>query len=78
MTEYNEFNPDTFIDITDVFDIKREALKQLATQRVLADYYSEYGLRRGWQARTLKGNKSIRYAEGFVRFRPWVGKLFPL
>ena len=78
MTEYNEFNPDTFIDITEVFEIKLQALKQLETQSVLTNYYREYGLRRGWQARTLQGKSEIQYAEGFVRFRPWVGDFFPL
>ncbi|MGQ9630645.1 MAG: glucose 1-dehydrogenase [bacterium] len=77
MTEYNEFNPDTFIDITAFFELKMKALRELRTQSALLDFYTDYGLRRGWQARSISGNPEIKYAEGFVRFRPWVGDFFP-
>ena len=77
MTEYNEFNPDTFIDITGVFDLKKSALKELSTQKELVDYYSDYGLHRGWQARFLSYDSKIKYAESFIRHRPWVGNFFP-
>jgi 4-oxalomesaconate hydratase len=77
MTEYNQFNPDTFIDITEVFDVKIAALKELGTQKELVNYYTDYGLHRGWQARALSGDSKIKYAEAFIRFRPWVGDFFP-
>lgn len=71
-TEFNGFNPDTFVDVSETFATKVEALKQLKSQPVLQDWYTNYGQRRGWQARTYSGNQSIQYAEGFVTYRPRV------
>jgi 4-oxalomesaconate hydratase len=71
-TEFNEFNPDTFVDVTETFEVKLAALARFAAQPVLVDWYTQTGLRRGWQARTYSGNQSIRYAEGFVGYRPRV------
>jgi 4-oxalomesaconate hydratase len=71
-TEFNEFNPDTFVDVTESFAVKLEALGQFGAQPVLVDWYTQYGRRRGWQARTYSGNAKIEYAEGFVRYRPQV------
>ena len=71
-TEFNGFNPDTFVDVTETFPKKIEALAQFKAQPVLQDWYTQYGLRRGWQARSYSGNSAIQYAEGFVRYRPRV------
>jgi 4-oxalomesaconate hydratase len=71
-TEFNGFNPDTFVDVTDTFALKLEALARFKAQPVLQDWYRQYGERRGWQARSYSGRAAIKYAEGFVRYRPQV------
>jgi 4-oxalomesaconate hydratase len=71
-TEFNAFNPDTYVDVSATFATKIEALAKLKSQPVLRDWYTDYGQRRGWQARTYSGNQSIQYAEAFVTYRPRV------
>ncbi len=56
--------PDEYVDITEVFEQKVEALKQLATQPDLVEHYTACNKWRG-----LKCGRP--YAEGFVR---WVRK----
>jgi 4-oxalomesaconate hydratase len=76
-TEFEEFRPDTYIDITDTFDQKLRALKELKSQLQLPEWYTNYALQRGLQARSFSGNQSIKYAEAFARYRAWVGQFFP-
>ncbi len=54
-----------------------QALCLLKSQLQLPDWYSTYAQQRGLQARQFSGNMDIRYAEGFARYRPWVGQVFP-
>jgi len=77
--EFTAFRPDTYIDITEVYDRKMRALKELAaTQGVLPDFYAECATKRGREARGFSGKQGIIYAEGFVRMYPWAGEFFPL
>jgi 4-oxalomesaconate hydratase len=57
------FVPDHFVDITDVFEKKMEALRKLETQPQLIEYYTTCARWRGLEA-------GCRYAEGFVRWAP--------
>ena len=57
------FVPDHYVDITDVFEHKMEAIKTLKAQPVLVERYNTCGLWRGLEVRRP-------YAEGFVRFAP--------
>jgi len=57
------FAPDHYVDITDVFEQKMEALRKLETQPQLIEYYTTCGRWRGLEA-------GCRYAEGFVRWAP--------
>ena len=59
------FVPDHYVDITDVFDQKIEALKQLPTQPNLVEQYTACARWRGLEA-------GCRYAEAFVRWSPKV------
>ncbi len=73
MTEFNEFNPDTYVDITETYPQKMEALAAYKeSQPELTERYGRYAEQRGEQARTVSGRQSIRYAEGFKRYRPQV------
>jgi 4-oxalomesaconate hydratase len=64
----SRFLPDTFVDITDVFDRKRDALKELAAQPVLVGSYEVIGRYRAMEAGTTAGMGGCKYAEAFVKF----------
>jgi 4-oxalomesaconate hydratase len=57
------FVPDHYIDISDVFELKIEALKTLKAQPILVERYTTCNRWRGIEVRRP-------YAEGFVRFAP--------
>jgi len=57
------FVPDHYVDISDVFDQKIEALKKLAAQPQLVGYYTTCNRWRGLEIRRP-------YAEAFVRWAP--------
>lgn len=61
--ELSGFIPDTFIDITSVFEKKLEAMACMGAQNYLRDYYAELASRRGNHARRISGQKNIQYAE---------------
>ncbi len=77
-SEFNGFQIDTYVDITDVFDQKLAAVAKFEAQPHLVDYYRRCGERRGEQATNwLRGRGAVRYAEGFRRYTPHVGALLP-
>ena len=79
LTEVEAFRPDVYVDITDVWELKRQALEAFArAQGFLEPWYTEVALRRGFQARRLAGDEGIRFAEAFERTLPWVGDHLPL
>jgi len=57
------FVPDHYVDISDVFEQKMEALRKLETQPQLIEFYTTCARWRGLEA-------GCRYAEGFVRWAP--------
>src|SRR5258705_84769 len=66
-TEQCEWIPNTFLDITEVWDIKRRAIECMAGQEHLWDYYTRVALQRGVQAKRNIGITAaldIKYAEG--------------
>ena len=79
LTELEGFNPDSYVDITDVWPLKLEALKAFGrAQASLEPWYTDVAKRRGFQARGLSGRSEITYAEAFERTSPWVGRHLPL
>jgi 4-oxalomesaconate hydratase len=54
-TEYSGFMPDVLLDISDVWDVKLEAMHCMEGQTHLWDYYTDVGRRRGTQARRNSG-----------------------
>ncbi|KYH30686.1 PIG-L deacetylase family protein [Neomoorella mulderi] len=74
--EFCNFNPDVFIDITDVMDLKVQAMKVVASQTYLHENYTRRAEYRGYLAGRIAGDKNIKYAEAFKRFAPFVGKFF--
>ena len=64
----SRFLPDTFVDISDVFDRKMKALEQLAAQPVLPGLYELTGRYRAMEANHTAGMSGCTHAEGFVKF----------
>ena len=79
LTDLEGFKPDFYIDITDVWEVKLEALKTFhRAQGFLEFWYTDLARQRAFQARSLSGYSEIKYAEAFERTRPWVGTHLPL
>jgi 4-oxalomesaconate hydratase len=74
-TEQCEWMPNTFLDITDVWDIKRRAIETMAGQEHLWHYYTRVAQQRGVQAKRnigITAMRAIEYAEGYMRLTPAV------
>ena len=79
LTELEGFNPDLYIDITDVWEVKVEALESFhRAQGFLVSSYTDVARRRALQAQRLSSRMDIQYAEAFERVFPWVGDCLPL
>ena len=68
--ELCSFTPTVYVDITPVFERKREAMSHMAAQRYLQEYYTQRAEQRGNHARKVTGNQNIRQAEAFQRLLP--------
>lgn len=80
MSEFNAFKINTYIDIGDTVEIKYEAISRFKAQPQLAGFYDQCALTRGMQANDWERSLGlgITHAEGFVRYTPFIGDLFPL
>ena len=67
------YAPDIYIDITNEMQAKMQAMLAGSAQNVLAEAYDKRNGYRGHLASKLSGNKNIRYAETYCRFKPYVG-----
>jgi 4-oxalomesaconate hydratase len=70
------FYPNTFLDITPVFEKKRAAMEVMGAQGYLREYYSQRASQRANHARRICGDKEIKFAEAFQRITPTVLKGF--
>ena len=68
--ELCSFTPSVYVDITPVFERKREAMSHMAAQRYLQENYTQRAEQRGNHARKVTGNQEIRQAEAFQRLLP--------
>ena len=74
-TEQCEWVPNTFLDITEVWDIKHRAIRCMAGQEHLWEYYTRVAQQRGVQAKRnigISASRNIEYAEAFQRLTPAV------
>jgi len=71
-TEACGFVPNTYVDITAVFEKKRQAMAAMKAQKYLQQHYAERAEHRANQARRITGRKDIRHAEAFTRVFPLV------
>lgn len=74
----NEYHPNVWVDITDVYDAKLEGLRTAWSHGMLDITYPLCAELRGQQARLLSGNSGIKYAEAFVTDTPYVGDRLPI
>jgi 4-oxalomesaconate hydratase len=72
--ELCDFTPNTFVDITPVFEQKQKAMEVMKAQSYLQSYYTELASRRGNHARRISGMQEIKFAEAMQRTLPWVVK----
>ena len=70
--ELCNFTPTTFVDITEVWEAKVQAMAAMQAQAYLQTYYAQRGEQRGNHARRASGNQAVRYAEAFQRVIPQV------
>lgn len=75
-TEISDYKPGTIIDISPVFDRKKEAMACFKAQKHLIEYYTARGLMRGNHARRISGNNGYVAAESFSNFFPTVSGEF--
>lgn len=74
-TEQCGWIPNTFLDITEVWDTKRQAIEAMAGQEHLWEYYTRVALQRGVQAKRnigITAARNIKYAEAYMRLTPTV------
>lgn len=77
--EFNDFEIDTFVDISDVIQQKIQAVTLFQAQPQLVGYYTKCAEDRGFQANDWsRGRKKIQYAEGLKRYTPYLGNTLPL
>lgn len=69
--EQCEWKPQVLLDITEVWDKKRQAFELMNAQEHLWEYYTRVALQRGAQAARNSGQK-IKYAEAYQRVFPQV------
>ncbi len=74
--EFVGFNPNIYIDITDVMEQKCAAMEAISAQEYLISTYRLRANYRGELARKIVHNKKIEFAEAFCRFYPYVGNEF--
>jgi len=72
--ELCDFTPNTFVDITPVMELKRQAMEGIQAQSYLQSYYTELASRRGNHARRISGMQEVKFAEAMQRTLPWVVK----
>ncbi len=72
--ELCEFMPNTFVDITPVMALKRQAMAVMQAQSYLQTYYAELASRRGNHARRISGQEEVQFAEALQRTLPRVVK----
>ena len=71
-TELSGYVPGIFVDITESYPQKVEAMECFKAQGHLIEYYKQRAFMRGNHARRLSGRKDCQYAESFARVFPQV------
>ena len=64
------FKPDTFVDVTNVWPSKNEAMSAMAAQSYLKEHYTHRAEQRAFQSRYAGFGKDTKYVEAFQRMTP--------
>ena len=64
------FKPDTFVDVTNVWPTKNEAMSAMAAQSYLKLHYTNRAEQRAFQSRYAGFGKETKYVEAFQRLTP--------
>ena len=64
--ERSGYVPAVYIDITETFEKKLEAMKCIAIQKQGPHIHTRLSTHRGWQAARTVNNNDIQYAESFT------------
>ena len=64
------FKPDTFVDVTNVWPSKNEAMSAMASQSYLKEHYTHRAEQRAFQSRYAGFGKDTKYVEAFQRMTP--------
>jgi 4-oxalomesaconate hydratase len=72
-TEQCNWNPQVFLPIDEVWELKRKAMECMAAQEHLWDYYTRAALQRGAQA-ARNSEMKVTYAEAYQRVFPQVSE----
>lgn len=75
-TELSHFVPGSFIDITETYEKKVNAMNCFQAQQHLIEIYKQRAFLRGNHARRLSGVQQYQYAECFANYFPVVGDEF--
>lgn len=75
--DINDFNPNIFVDITDVWEKKLKAMYCIEAQKRTVEVHIRLNTHRAWQARAVSRNKKCQYAEAFSSRFPLVVKEIP-
>lgn len=70
MTECSDFKPAVYVDITDSFDTKCQAMQAFASQPKMYKSYVRKAETRGGEAASRGSRKGCQYAEAFAVFQP--------
>jgi 4-oxalomesaconate hydratase len=70
-TEQCNWKPQLFLDISEVFELKRQAFECMEAQEYLWDYYTRVALQRGVQG-SRNSNRTMKYGEAYQRIFPLV------
>lgn len=65
-TERSGFIPQVYIDITDVWEAKQQAMSYIQAQPKTGAVHTRVNTHRGWQAARMPGGKGIKYAESYT------------
>jgi len=64
------FKPNTFVDVTNVWPSKNEAMSAMASQSYLKEHYTRRAEQRAFQSRYAGFGKDTKYVEAFQRLTP--------
>ena len=64
------FRPDTFVDVTEVWPMKSDAMSAMTAQQYLKDHYTQRAEQRAFQARYAGFGPETKYVEAFQRLTP--------